>query len=126
MLDFEPMVSMLKNAYGRQIDLLHAAFDQLISVGRCISIDISSFREASTYRRSLELSPQDSIIYSAVIADLRKQPQDEAKCFLSRDRKAFGSNADLGVKVELEKYNCRYIGNFTQGLDFIQSSLKIG
>ena len=126
MLDFEPMVNVLKGAYRRQIDLLHTAFDQLISVGRCISIDISIFREASTYQRSLRLSPQDSIIYSAVVADLKEQSQDAIKCFLSRDRKAFGGDDDRGIKIELGKYNCRYIGNFTQGLDFIQSSLKIG
>ncbi|HWS83878.1 MAG TPA: hypothetical protein VN207_06420 [Ktedonobacteraceae bacterium] len=124
MLDFEPMISTLENAYGRQMDLLDTAFDQLIGVGRYISINTPSYREALMYRRSLELSPQDSIIYSAVVADLKGQPQDEEKCFLSRDRKAFGRDPDHGVKVELGKYNCRYISSFTQGLDFIWSSLK--
>jgi len=38
----------------------------------------------------------------------------------------FGSDTDRSIKVELEKHNCRYIGSFTQALDFIQSSLKIG
>jgi hypothetical protein len=61
-----------------------------------------------------------------MVADLKKQPGEEAKCFLSRDRKAFGSDTDRSIKVELEKHNCCYIGSFTQALDFIQSSLKIG
>lgn len=124
MIDFEPMISILENAHGRQIDLLDTAFDQLIGVGRCVSIDQSSFREALAYRHSLHLSPQDSIIYSSVVADLKGQPQDVAKCFLSRDRRAFDNNDDRSIKVELGKHNCRYIGSFTQGLDFIQSSLK--
>jgi predicted nucleic acid-binding protein len=126
MLDSEPVIRVLRDVFGRQKDLLHAAFNQLISTGRCINIDISIFREALVYQRSLELSPQDSIIYSAIVADLKGQAQDEVKCFLSRDRKAFGSDDDRRVKAELGKYNCRYIGNFIQGLDFIQSSLKIG
>ena len=99
--------------------------DQLLNVGRCISIDTSNFGEALTYRRSLELSPQDSIIYSAVAMDLKNQPIEDVKCFLSRDRKAFGREANHRVKVELGKYNCRYIGSFIQGLDFIRRSLKI-
>jgi len=125
-LDLKPAINLLKVVYIRQIDLLWATLDQLLNVGRCISIDTSNFREALTYRRSLELSPQDSIIYSAVAMDLKNQPIEEPKCFLSRDRKAFGREADHRVKGELEKYNCRYIGSFTQGLDFIRGSLKIG
>lgn len=78
------------------------------------------------YQRSLNLSLQDSIIYSAVVADLKSQPIEETKCFLSRDRKAFGRDVDHRIKAELRKYNCRYIGSFSQGLDFIQRSLKIG
>ena len=126
MLDSGPTISVLRDAYGRQKDLLDATFDQLIGVGRCISIDLSIFREALAYQRGLYLSPQDSIIYSAIVADLKGQAQDETKCFLSRDRKAFGRNDDRSVKGELEEYNCRYIGNFSQGLDFIRSSLKTG
>lgn len=126
MRTFQPSM-VIEDPYERPIavDLLHSAFDQLISIGRCISIDISSFREAPVYQRSLRLSPQDSIIYSTIVADLKNQPQDDVKCFLSRDRKAFGSNDDRSVKAELGRFNCRYIGNFTQGLDFIHSSLKI-
>jgi predicted nucleic acid-binding protein len=125
-LDLKPAVNALESVYAIQMGLLCATIDQLLSVGRCISMDASHFREALAYQRSLELSLQDSIIYSAVVADLKKQPIEETKCFLSRDRKAFGRHGDRRVKVELGKYNCRYIDNFTQGLDFIQNSLKIG
>jgi hypothetical protein len=71
-----------------------------------------------------KLSPQDSIIYSAMVADLKKQPEQETKCFLSRDRKAFGNDDYRSIKAELEKHNCRYISSFAQGLSFIQQ--KIG
>lgn len=42
----------------------------------------------------------------------------EDKCFLSRDRNAFGDNPQ--IKSELASYNCRYIGSFREGLRFKQ------
>jgi len=124
MLDLELAINVLKDAHVRQIYLLYTVFGQLLCVGRCINIDASNFREASVYRDTLDLSPQDSIIYSAMVTDLKKQPEQEPKCFLSRDRKAFGHNGYRSIKSELEKHNCRYIDSFMQGLSFIQQ--KIG
>lgn len=125
MLDLKPAINVLGHAHVRQIGLLYTTFGQLVSVGRCIHIEASNFIEASAYRDSLDLSPQDSIIYSVMLADLKNQPKQEIKCFLSRDRKAFGNDDYRSIKVELEKHNCRYISSFTQALDFIRSSLKI-
>jgi hypothetical protein len=59
-----------------------------------------------------------------MIVDLKKQLQEDANCFLSRNRKASGDANDPSFKIELGKYNCRYIGSFTQSLDFLRSSLK--
>jgi len=122
-LDLEPVITILRAAHLRQLDLLHSTFDRLLSVGECINVDVSSFREALQYQRNLGLSPQDSIIYSAIIADLKTRSEKEPKCFLSRDRRAFDNEDDRSIKAELESYHCRYIGNFTQGLSFIQSML---
>lgn len=126
MLDLKPVINVLKIAHKRQIRLLYANFCQLARVGRCIHIDESVFGDASIYQDSLDFSPQDSIIYFAMLSDLKKQPKQEMKCFLSRDRKAFGNDNYRSIKAELEKYNCRYISSFTQALDFIQNSLKTG
>jgi predicted nucleic acid-binding protein len=123
MLDLESAINVLGDAHVRQIDLLYTTFGQLVSVGRCIDINEANFRDALVYRNSLDLSPQDSIIYSAMVADLKKQPEQKIKCFLSRDRKAFGNDDYRSIKVELEKHNCRYIGSFMQGLSFIQQKL---
>jgi predicted nucleic acid-binding protein len=124
-LDLMPAINVLAYAHVRQINLLYATFGQLARVGRCIHIDEATFGEASMYQSSLGFSPQDGIIYSAMLADLKKQPEQETKCFLSRDRKAFGNDDYRSIRAELETYNCRYISSFTQALDFIQDSLKL-
>jgi predicted nucleic acid-binding protein len=124
MLDLEPVISVLKDAHVRQVDLLHSAFERLLEVGECINVDVASFRNALIYQKSLYLSPQDSIIYATMIADLKKQPEEEKKCFLSRDKKAFDNDDDRSIKGELNVYNCRYIGSLVQRLAFIQSIVK--
>ncbi|MBV9259284.1 MAG: hypothetical protein JO215_14815 [Ktedonobacteraceae bacterium] len=82
------------------------------------------FRDALRYQENLSLSPQDSIIYASMIANLKAMPLEERKYFLSRDRRAFGNDDDRDIKAELDTYNCRYIGSFVQGLDAIQRELK--
>jgi hypothetical protein len=124
MLNLEPTMDALENVHIRQIEVLHATFAHLMDIGRCIYIDGLNFREALSYQYSLGLSPQDSIIYAVIVADLKTEPEQEAKCFLSRDRKAFGNANDPSIKIELGKYNCRYIASFAQGIDFLHSSLK--
>lgn len=124
LVNLKPVIRILKDAYVREIDLLHSTFDRLLSVGECIEVNIFSFRDAVKYQKNLDLSPQDSIVYSAMVADLKRRPEHEVKCFLSRDNKAFDNDDNRSIKAELEVYNCRYIGSFTQGLSFIQHTLE--
>jgi predicted nucleic acid-binding protein len=123
-LDLEPMVDVLKDAYTTQIDGLHITIDRLLGIGINIGVDQDCFREALRYQGILSLSPQDSIIYAAMIADLKTRSLEEKKYFLSRDRKAFGNDDDRDIKAELDTYKCRYIGSFVQGLDAIMRELK--
>ena len=118
MLDLEPVVSVLKDAYVRELDLLHTTCDRLLSVSRLIEIDVSSFKQAIAYQGLLALAPQDSIIYSTMITDMQRKPNNEVKCLLSRDMNAFAFNPR--IKSELATYNCRYIGSFADGLSFIE------
>jgi predicted nucleic acid-binding protein len=124
MIDLEPVVNTLRDAHTRQLDLLHSTFDRLLSVGECVELNVSIFKAALNYQKSLSLAPQDSIIYSSVVADLQLRPSEEEKCFLSRDKKAFGNSDDRSIKAELEAYHCRYIGSFIQGLSFIQHYIQ--
>ncbi len=124
MLDLEPVISVLKDAHVRELDLLHSTFDRLLSTGECIDVNISSFREALKYQKNLGLFPQDSIVYATMVTDLMTRPEKEVKCFLSRDKRAFDNEDDRSIKTELESYNCRYIGSFAQGLSFIQHELQ--
>lgn len=121
-LDIKTVTEVLLMIHVKQLELLYSTFEKLLTYGQCIEIDALCFKEALQYQQSLGLAPQDSIIYAAIISHLKTSSVDEQKCFLSQDRKAFDN--DRGIKDELAKYNCRYIGNFGQGLNFIHSVLQ--
>ncbi len=119
--DLQPLLVILKDAVDEEFKNLHSTISRLLKIGKSIELDESSLGQALNYQKKFGLKPQDSIIYSTVIADIQRKPPAEIKCFLSRDREAFGD--DPGIKSELASYNCRYIGSFAQGLSFIQHAL---
>ncbi len=119
--DLQPLLTILQYAVDREFALLHSTLARLLDVGQSIELDKSSLKQALVYQGQFDLGPQDSIIYSTIIADLQKRPRQEVKCFLSRDKRAFF--AKPGIRSELTSYNCRYIESFKQGLDFIQHAL---
>lgn len=50
MLKLEPVLVLLKEAVERDIDALHSIVEQILSVGRLIETDLSSFRQALLYQ----------------------------------------------------------------------------
>ncbi len=117
-----PVISVLTQAESLEMAGLDEVMSRLLSVGLQIHIDNKCFKQAILYRENYNLSAQDSLVYAGLIADLQARPLEEKKSFLSLDRKAF---ADVsGMKAELAPYNCRYIGSFQQGLDYIEHTLQ--
>jgi hypothetical protein len=78
------------------------------------------------YQNNFDLSPQDSIIYSAIITDIKQRPTEEVKLFLSRDKKAFNKDDDRKIKADLSQYKCSYFGSFQNALGFINRQLREG
>lgn len=120
--ELQPLLAILKEAVNREFDLLHTLTARLLRVGISIELDEFNVEQAVVYQRQFNLKPQDSIIYSTMIADIQRKPLEEAKCFLSRDKQAFSAN--LRISSELTSYNCRCIGSFTQGLSYIQYTVE--
>ncbi len=117
-----PVLELLRGAIEGDLDLLHSIIEHMLNVGRSLHTDVINFKQAVQYQKDLDLSPQDSIIFSAIVADLIRQPVEETKCFLSRDYKAFATNPH--IELEMRKYRCKYIKSYDDGLHYVESELR--
>lgn len=129
--DLDPALELLQNVISKEPDRLISVLEQVLQVGTLLELDSSSFSQAQAYKVQLGTSIEDSIIYSAIISDLKYRPRKETKLFLSKDAKAFGGKKDKKkadvyqlIEVELESYGCKYIPGFKDGLGYIESELR--
>ena len=92
---------------------------RLLGIAEIIPLTIDILREAATHEAPYDLTSQDALVYTAVIAHLR-QNKPPVSCFLNRDSKDF-DNPD--IVDELDRNNCMMIPRFDHGYGFIQARL---
>ena len=103
------------NQDKRRLDL---TLGRILDCAAVIPLQGETLRKAIQFQGSLDLSPQDSVVYASVMAHLSAAPPGP-KCFLNRDRKDF-SIPD--IREGLRRYDCRLITRFAAGLSYINSS----
>jgi predicted nucleic acid-binding protein len=117
----QPVLPLL-GAVGRtETDLVTSVASRLLSAGRPIPLDADCFAQSLTYRDTYGLSPQDAIVLSAVIIDLRAQELAGPKCFVSKNWRDFDAP---DIRAQLAQNNCRYIEEFSGALSFVRSQLE--
>ncbi|MSQ14331.1 MAG: hypothetical protein EXR50_00490 [Dehalococcoidia bacterium] len=84
-----PLPIILTEIQKMETDRLESTVGQMLKVGRAINLSEMSFQQALLYGEDYSLSPQDAIIYSVILADIKEHPTQELKCFISRDKKGF-------------------------------------
>ena len=113
------IVSLLTTSVEEEKQRLDATLSRILECSEVLPIDGSTLRSAIEFQGTLNLSPQDSLVYAAVVNHLNIAPTDD-KCFLNRDHKDF---LILDIDSQLASLGCRMIPQFAQGLEYIQRSL---
>ncbi len=114
-----PAPTLLGEIERREIDLLESTVDRMLKIGRPLNLNEINFQLALVYKEQYELSPQDAIIYSVILTDIKEQPNQEIKYFISLNWKDFGRPA---IRSELRTYNCQYLESFDNALTLIRGS----
>ena len=112
----DPALILLRsgNEDKRRLDL---TLGRILDCAEVIPLQGETLRDAIQFQGSLDLSPQDSVVYASVMAHL-SVASPGPKCFLNRDRKDF-SIPD--IREGLGRYDCQLIARFAGGLSYINS-----
>ena len=115
----QTLIEALSESIDRDNIRLSQVLSWLTGVAEFISLDASSLALAQEYQRVIEMDPPDSLVLGSVVSHLSETNPDVC-CFLNKNVKDFDAPE---VRNELRPYDCRLIGSFEQGLNYISSTL---
>ena len=84
-----------------------------------IPIDLDIIRNAITFQKSLDLSPQDSIVYASLLAHLTTE-SGELRCFITKNCKDF---ANPDIEDQLTAHGCKLLTKFVNGFGVYPQSV---
>ena len=115
----QTLIEALSESIDRDSLRLNQVLSRLIGVAEFISLGASSLTLAQEYQRAIEMDPPDSLVLGSIVSHLSEVNPDVC-CFLNKNVKDFDAPS---VRDELRPYDCRIIGSFEQGLNYISSTL---
>lgn len=117
--EFQELTNLLRRSGEEEKLRLDNTLERILQTVEVIPIGLSIIRAAITFQKSLELSPQDSIVYASILNHLATA-SEELRCFINKDSKDF---ANPDIENELTAYNCQLLTKFADGLGYVRSRL---
>ena len=117
--EFQELTNLLRRSGEEEKLRLDNTLERILQTVEVIPIGLSIIRAAITFQKSLELSPQDSIVYASILNHLATA-SEELRCFINKDSKDF---ANPDIENELMAYNCQLLTKFADGLGYVRSKL---
>ena len=117
--EFQELTNLLRRSGEEEKIRLDDILEIILQTVEVIPIGLSIIRAAITFQKSLELSPQDSIVYASILDHLATASEDHS-CFITKTSKDF---ANPDIENELTAYNCRLLTKFADGLGYVRSQL---
>ena len=117
--ELQSLTDLLVQSSEEEKSRLDTSLDRILSTVTIIPIDANIIRAAINFQHSLDLKPQDSIVYASIISEL-KVGENKNACFITKNSRDF---VNPSIKSELNLYNCRLLTTFRDGLGFIRSKL---
>ena len=117
--EFRDLTDLLLRSGKEEKHQLDDTLERILQTVEVIPIGLSIIRAAITFQESLELSPQDSIVYASILNHLTTA-SEKPRCFITKNSKDF---ANPDIENELTAYNCRLLTKFADGLGYVRSRL---
>ena len=117
---FDDITALLIGSADEEHRRLEDVVSKIMEVADVIPLDSDTIAESLRCQKEYDFSPQDAIVYTSVVADLKVRPSEHGSCFLNRNSKDFD---DQNVVDDLANWGCRLLPRFDSGLDFVRSRL---
>lgn len=111
------MTALLIDSADEEAKRLEQTRSLLFRTAEMIPLDRAILEAATRYQVDHDLSPQDALVYAAVLSYLKRSGTPQS-CFLNKNSKDFD---DTDLVKELNGYNCRLMPRFDIGYQFILS-----
>ena len=116
---FQQLTTVLIESADEEAKHLEEVCARLVQVAEVIPLASGLLIAATQYQHTYHLSPQDALVYAAVLGHLQ-QHQAIQSCFLNRNAKDFD---DPDLVEELDRHNCKLLPRFDAGYQFVLSCL---
>jgi predicted nucleic acid-binding protein len=116
---FAEVKELLLTSNEEEKEELDKILDHLLNLVEIIPFNLTTIRAAINFQNRHQLSPQDSIVYAAIIQHLTDQ-SIPGGCFITKNSKDFVTPQ---IENELATYHCRLFSKFKNALGYIQSQL---
>ena len=93
---------------------------ELTKIAQIIPFDAKNLKDAKLVQSKYDLTLQDAIIFSSVLAHLQQNKSNQ-NCFLNRNAKDFN---DPSIRNHLKKLSCKFFADFERAFNFIESQIK--
>ena len=117
---FKELTALLISSADEDVKRLEDVLAKIVEVGDVIPLEAPILTASIEYQQTHDFSPQDAIVYAAIISDLRRRLPNIQSCFLNRNSKDFD---DQNVVDELQVHRCKLLPRFDSGLSFVLSNL---
>ena len=117
--EFQELTDLLLRSDEEEKCRLDDTLQRMLQMVEVIPIGLSIIRAAITFQKSIELSPQDSIVYASILNHLTTA-SEKPRCFITKNSRDF-VNPD--IENDLKAYNCRLLTKFADGLGYVRSRL---
>lgn len=117
--EFQELTDLLLRSDEEEKRRLDDTLQRMLQMVEVIPIGLSIIRAAITFQKSIELSPQDSIVYASILNHLTTA-SEKPRCFITKNSRDF-VNPD--IENDLKAYNCRLLTKFADGLGYVRSRL---
>ena len=115
------LTALLIGSVEEEANRLEDIRNRLADVAGVIPLDSANLKSAIRYQNEHDLSPQDAMVYAAVVENLRQFQTGEPSCFLNRNSRDFG---DPLIVDELRGYQCNLLYSFDRGVDFVRAGQR--